>query len=460
MARSLAVLCLLLAAAPLLPAAPPPPQSPTLAAIRSAADAAALWQRLEKTGTPLIETLAGEPGRMLVTFLWRDPGADGAHNLAVSGGFLLDEDRIIDPLARLADTDILWRSYVLPADARFSYYFVAPRGRSAAPDAVWTERLDGVTQEFFADPLGQRSYTEALLDGTSHRISWAEGPAAPPEPALGAARRNGKSFDYSIDSAVLGEPRPVSVYVPAAAARSDSPGLLLVFDRESFLSAVELPAMLDSMIAAGRIAPMIAVFVGAIDDARRNRDLPPNPAFQAFIGEELLPFVAQRHPFSADPARNVVAGASFGGLAAAATGLAQPERFGNVISLSGSFWWSPGCCDDDGEEDDAQAELLDADAGWLAGEFARQPRRPLRLYLNVGRWEGAGMLLPNRMLRDVLAARGYDLAYEEYSGGHDLIQWRATLPRALESVMAARRASPPDPAGQRAAPPDARSQSR
>lgn len=463
-AASRAVIALPLLALLLVPppgacaGAPQAPQSPALAAIRDAGDAAALWQRLGEAGTPLIEALPDEPGNMLVTFLWRDAAVDGAHNIAVSGGFLLDQDKVIDPLVRLAGTDILWRSYVLPADARFSYYFVAPRGRSVAPDAVWTERVDGVTQEFFADPLARRRYTEVTLDGTRHRISWAEGPAAPAEPALVAAQRGGKLLDYTIDSAVLGERRPVSVYVPAAAARGDPPGLLLMFDREGFLSAADVPAMLEQMIAAGRIAPMIAVFVGAIDDAHRGRDLPPNPAFQAFLGQELLPFVRERHPFSTDPARNVVAGSSYGGLAAAATGLAQPALFGNVISLSGSYWWSPGCCDDDGE-DEGDTELISADAGWLIGEYAREPRRELRLFLDVGRWEGAGMLLPNRMMRDVLTARGYEFAYGEYSGGHDIIQWRANLPRALEYVTAPRRPLPPA-TPPRAAPPDAHSPGR
>lgn len=49
---------------------------------------------------------------------------------------------------------------------------------------------------------------------------------------------------------------------------------------------------------------------------------------------------AREQGLSATASRTVVAGSSYGGLASAYMGLMHPELFGNVLSLSGSYWWA------------------------------------------------------------------------------------------------------------------------
>ncbi len=45
------------------------------------------------------------------------------------------------------------------------------------------------------------------------------------------------------------------------------------------------------------------------------------------------------------------------------------------------------------------------------------------------------MLGANRHLRTVLGAKGYDVRYSEYSGGHEWLNWQATLPQALMDLI-------------------------
>ena len=59
----------------------------------------------------------------------------------------------------------------------------------------------------------------------------------------------------------------------------------------------------------------------------------------AAVQQELLPLVKAIAPFSDRADRTVVAGQSFGGLSALYAGLHWPERFGCVLSQSGSYWW-------------------------------------------------------------------------------------------------------------------------
>jgi enterochelin esterase family protein len=54
--------------------------------------------------------------------------------------------------------------------------------------------------------------------------------------------------------------------------------------------------------------------------------------------------------------------------------------------------------------------------------------------MEVGSREGTLMMLHNRAFRDVLRAKGYEVDYSEFTGGHDYACWRTTLPVALKSL--------------------------
>ena len=116
-----------------------------------------------------------------------------------------------------------------------------------------------------------------------------------------------------------------------------------------------------------------------------------------------------------------VAGSSMGGLISLFAFFTRPDAFGVVGALSPSLWFA----------ERAIFGLLDA-----------APFRPGRLYIDVGRLEGAETLEHARRLRDLLRAKGYiqgvHLRYvEDRAGRHDEAAWgrrfRAALPFLLPS---------------------------
>src|SRR6185312_8700295 len=175
--------------------------------------------------------------------------------------------------------------------------------------------------------------------------------------------------------------------------------------------------VLDNLLAAGRIPPLVAVFVANPSAEARVRELSCHPPFAEFLARELVPWVRGSYRITDDPARTAIAGSSLGGLAAACAAMKHADVFGNVLSLSGSFYWrSPG----------------EIEPEWLARQLAAGAKLPLRFYLEAGLMEdkpreGVSLLAANRHLRTVLQARGNAVEYREFNGGHSILNWRGSF---------------------------------
>ena len=399
----------------------------------------AFWIEVARRGTPLIEPLAD--GTMLLTFVVRASGLPDERVPGIYGQFG-DTGGPMPAraaVARLAGTDVWYRTYEMSDRARFSYHVIRPRGDDGDPQAVAEITVDGATHELFVDPFNRRTWVNGWMrrldtgewtEDWPVRGSYAEGPHAlvdrysTPRPDV---KRGGVST-HDVASDLLGNQRKITVYTPPGHERGcQDCDFLLVFDRAAYISAVPTTVILDNLQADRAIRPLVAVFVGTTQVPGRGAELPPNPLLQRHLREELLPWLRQRFQFTKDPQRSVVAGSSFGGLAATYTALENPAIFGNVLAQSGSYWWWPEWL--------SAGIRMTEQAGTLIRQFDATPRLPLRFYLEVGTWEGDVMLEPNRRFRDVLRRKGYDVHYEERVGGHDYVRWRDSLSDGLRELL-------------------------
>jgi enterochelin esterase family protein len=394
-----------------------PPQSPRLQALLKDWNAgkkealAAFWKSVEGK-TPLVEDVKSQPKQgdrpmLLVTFLWRSDSVDEKVTL---GGGLPHEPP--DPFTRLADTDVWYLTELMPADSRGTYAFVVEGS------------FNGPTKHFRAtapDPLNPKAFGP---------YSYFELPNAPAQPYIkevpGAPR--GKLTRLKIKSTGLNEERDYGVYTPAGYSTKDQPyNLLLLFDGEDYgngaLNLVPTPTILDNLVTQKKIPPTILVLVNA--GSQRNRDLSCSQTFADFLAKELLPEVRRSYRVTADPEHVVVGGSSLGGLASACAGLMHPEVFGNILSLSGAYWYVPGW--------ETVPSYL-RDSGWAMRQYLQSPKLPLRFYIDVGRYEEK-QLSTNRNFRDILKLKGYPVTYSEYDGGHDYLCWRGSVADGLIALF-------------------------
>ncbi|HLO00820.1 MAG TPA: alpha/beta hydrolase-fold protein [Pyrinomonadaceae bacterium] len=406
--------------------------SPRIEAVRQQAQSgekkavARFWNEIKVCGTPLIEQIPDDQQHVLVTFLYRA-------ETPVKGVVLMaqlyvhdDRDDSLRVLVHLPDTDIWYKTYWIRSDMRFTYSLVPnPTAQSFAYNSE-LQLKDSLNPKYVAP-------------GTNVGKSVVELPAAVKQPWIlpNPAVPKGKLEEVEIESKVLGSQRRFWIYTPAGydPKRVASYPMLVCFDgwvysRPEF---VPTPTILDNLIAAERIPPMLAIFIDQAPQPQRNIELTNNRMFLDFVVEDLLRQVRQRWRATSNPAATIVCGSSTGGLASAFFAFSRPDIFGNVLSQSGAFW--PG------------KEHSDPDHEWLTRQFQSSPKLAIRFVLQVGALEtggptplnGPSILKTNRHLRDVLRAKGYEVQYEEIAGGHESISWRGGIAEGLIQLLNRRR---------------------
>jgi enterochelin esterase-like enzyme len=354
--------------------------------------------------SPLVEEL--EPGRYRVTVAYHAPDAE---DVFVIGG-LAGADPTDRRMRR--DGSGWWRrSYEIDGGARLSYWFT-------------TTRIPAGIDEFLSDPLNPAGHVYPPDDEDPEDkglvVSLVELPGARELRWSVAGGAAAGTVELSrVASEILGNERRVWTYRPPGYDPSRSYPLVLCFDGHAYTTDgyVPLPTVLDNLVAAGAIPPVVALLPDSLDQETRTRELTLHEPFLDFLAEELLPWARERLSIAGDPGRTVVAGSSLGGLAAAFCGLRRPDLFGLVLSQSGAYQRGG------------------------PSQFAAETRLPLRFYLDVGAFETAGfqnlasIYHANLHMRDVLVAKGYDVDYREYAGGHDYFWWRETVADGLISLL-------------------------
>lgn len=382
------------------------------------------WHAVACRGTPLIEPVDGR--RYRLTFLWRDPQGTAEHSntqrvwLNITGVTDHHQPGLPQSLIRLPGTDVWAWETELDGGWRGSYCLI-PTGEPAAfedesqPDLqgirLWWRSVFPLAQ---ADRLNPR---RAWQGGRGLAVSGVHLPGAPVQPAWASFDDRSLSpaapsrmQQYQWDSIQLGNSRPVWVFTTGNTTPMERP-LAILLDGQFWAEAMPIGTPLQQLTDAGQLPEAVYLLIDNSDRALRGSELPCNPAFWQAVQEELLPQVRNWAPHAQSASSTVVAGQSFGGLAALYAALHWPERFGCALSQSGSFWWP---------QRGAPGRLFEA------LESGQGSRHPLRLFIEAGLREPA-ILEASRALVERLREQGHDLDYREIDGGHDALWWRGGL---------------------------------
>jgi enterochelin esterase family protein len=411
-----------------------------------AAATEALRADLAAARGPLVEPIEGDDDQVLVTFVWiGEGGTVGLHTQVIKAA-----NRYSTPLERVEGTDVWYASGPARRDVRTVYQYVVDdpllglaAGERPNIDDMMKDLEENAARSF-ADPFNPRRlfpmgglYLTREL-APEHWTSLLELDRAAPVPWYDAPPQSGTMIDHAFHSDVFGNDRTVTIYTPPGYERGGGPyPLVLAFDGEYSLRIGQTNLALDNLIAAGRIPPVVAAFVWNASPTSRFVELPCNDDMPRMLADELLPLLHDGYDVTTDPARVVVSGASYGGLVSSWVAFCRPDLFGNVLSMSGSYWWgqaNPGAKYSYGR---------DGEPEWLTRQYAAAERKPIRFWVDIGLLEfgsnpnspGIEHVGSNRHFRNVLQAKGYDVTYLESPGGHDLGIWQDTFARGLQVLL-------------------------
>jgi enterochelin esterase-like enzyme len=388
----------------------------------------AFWQQPAAQGMPLIEPASPGGDLVLVTFLWRG-GPDTRNVLVDWFPFALARPNDY-AMARLGSSGIWYRTLSVRRNARFIYQLV-PNDPFTIDQVGSGIRLASAQ----ADPLNPRRLMPPDDTSRFDAQSIAEMPDAPRPPWLTSHSGTpaGAIDQQEFRSELLRNTRKIFVYTPAGyPARGRSYPVVFLTDGADYLSRLSGEAILNNLIHEQKIPALIAVLIDNVD-GKRTEELSCNPKFAEFLRTELLPWARRHYPISRRASETAVGGFSLGGLNATCTAARYPNQFGGVLSQSGSYWWTKDTL--------PQPADPSVEPNQVAQVFESRPRLPLRFFLTAGAYEvdptgyGVDVLLNNRVLRDVLLAKGYPVIYEMFFGGHDYQSWDWTFGDGLMALF-------------------------
>jgi enterochelin esterase-like enzyme len=224
----------------------------------------------------------------------------------------------------------------------------------------------------------------------------------------------------SVHSAVFGEPRLYSVYLPARFRPSRRYPLLVVHDGHDYTRYAALIHVLDNLIARHEIPNMVVALTSSPD---RIREYAADPRHAAFIVDELLPDLEARYPLRAEPQSRCLMGASFGAVASLSTAWRRPGIFGRLLLQSGSFAFT------DIGEGSPRGPAFEPVVSFM-NQFRAAPAPVAdRVFVSCGMYES--LIYENRSFVPILKGTGMDVRYVEARDGHNWENWRDRLREGL-----------------------------
>lgn len=389
----------------------------------SAPDEATLEQIVQAAGgTPVTGAEVTVDGRALVetTFLWEDTDSTGreamVHLTSLTDRHREDVSGAI--LAPVPGTRWHALTYLLDPAAILSYTLVV-RPVIARDAGATRPGWIAVHEDGRPDPRCEASLA-SLRGGAS---LWT-GPRARTHPEWSAPRPEGPAGWARHLDVGDAERRLILATGSERDPQHPAPRLLVLLDGEVWRAHDALRHL------GGRAGELDVLLIDSLGRERRARDLPDPERSADLFGNAL--HAARSAVGAAWPAADViVAGQSFGGLAAAEIVLRRPDLAARGIAQSGSYWFGS-----DEAPGTGRGDLL----RWLEGVVERSPAQLTgRLLVQVGAEEGS-MLEGSAELVEILRPTEVVLAHEIWQGGHDYAWWRHGLSMALDRLEESERA--------------------
>jgi enterochelin esterase-like enzyme len=221
----------------------------------------------------------------------------------------------------------------------------------------------------------------------------------------------GELVAETVTSRFLGGPRRVWFYLPPGYT-ADTTTLLpvmYVLDGANYVEKMEVPRILDHLIANKSISPLIAVFV---EPGERQEEYSRNQRWRAFMATELVPMVDKRFRTFSAPDQRVILGSSLSAYGAVDLAVEYPSLFGLCAAMA---------------PPEQTFSLIENQAK------ARAAVVSIKFFVLGGVYDA--MIDGARRLRTTLDQYSAPVSYLEVSEGHNTNTFRGHLDDALRALI-------------------------
>ena len=185
-------------------------------------------------------------------------------------------------------------------------------------------------QEAAPDPKNPR--TVQALAGPRSEVRmpfWV----AQPEVDEAGSGPTGDVIAETVPSKFLGGPRRVWFYLPPGYSADTATlfPVMYVLDGANYVEKMDVPRILDHLIANKAIPPVIAVFV---EPGQRQEEYSRNQRWRAFMATELVPMVDKRYRTFSAPDQRLILGSSLAAYGAVDLAIEYPALFGLCAAIA------------------------------------------------------------------------------------------------------------------------------
>lgn len=230
-----------------------------------------------------------------------------------------------------------------------------------------------------------------------------------------------KTFQWS--SLLCQQDYLVDVFISGQAVQKTLP-LVIFLDGQVWSRELSILSEIRDLTDLKKIHPAAYVFIHSLNSQQRRQDYGCHDVFSQALVSELLEILLEQYSFIST--MNItLCGQSLGGLCALHSALLFPKVFTSLILQSGSYWWSDFSNSALGRNHTGNfLELLN---------LSHPLPKTTQIYISTGTYE-TDMRDDAHQLYQQLQSFN-QVSFRTFSGGHDAVNWRADLLKALQKIL-------------------------
>jgi len=376
------------------------------------------WNTVKKLGNPLVTVQTNH--KTSCTFVWRKPKHEERCFVYID---VYSQSPSIyqkwNRFSHVAGTDVYFFEIELPVAWAGSYVVVTADGEAPQTNCAATRRSWWQTQLKQNAQIDSLSHQQVYNGHLARYINQVQLEKTKQLPTTLCPIT--KTFQWS--SVLCQQDYLVDVFISGQVIQKPLP-LVIFLDGQVWSRELSILSEIRDLTDLKKIRPAAYVFIHSLNSQQRRQDYGCHDVFSQALVNELLEILLEQYSFISTT-NITLCGQSLGGLCALHSALLFPKVFTSLILQSGSYWWS----------DFSNSALGRNHTGNLLEllNLSHPLPKTTQIYISAGTHETDMQDDAHQLYQQLQSFN--QVSFRTFSGGHDAVNWRADLLKALQKIL-------------------------